>query len=138
MKLFYQGTYLLRLGMLSMLCFPWQLQAQHLNVLRLADARITQEDVSRNVPLKHVLTKIADTYQISLNYSEREIVPHDVAPELVHATYQNLDEALQTVLRGSGLEYKKIGTVRLRHPSRPAPPTREAGKVRRRVDRSEK
>ena len=124
MKLFYPPTHFRRLIVLSILCLSWQLQAQSLSSLALtADASVLQEEAPRNVSLKQALTTIADTYQISLNYSEQEIAVHKVAYELIRDNYQNSEEALKSVLSGSGLEFKKIGTIDyvIRPVRRPAP-----------------
>lgn len=109
---------------LSILCLSWQLPAQSLSSLALtADASVLQEEAPRNVSLKQALTTIADTYQISLNYSEQEIAVHKVAHGLIRDDYQNPEAALKSVLSGSGLEFKKIGAIDyvIRPVRRPAP-----------------
>jgi len=116
MKLVYLHTNLLRrLILLCALAVPLQLQAQQLASSEhwRTDTQPVQDKIQTadKVALKKVLSSIASKYQISLNYSEKEIEQHRVQSLLMKKDYRNPEEALSQVLSGSGLEYKKIGEI---------------------------
>lgn len=112
MKLFYLSIYIRRLLLLAALSLPMHLYAQNLSSLGLtADASLPQDGATKKVTLKKALTKIANQYQVSLNYSEQEIMQHKVSSEVSLDDFKDPEEALKNVLSGSGLEYKKIGKI---------------------------
>lgn len=112
MKLFYLTTYLRWLLMLGTLGLSLHLQAQSFAPLGLtADASVQQEGSSKKVSLKKALNKVAETHAISLNYSEKQISQHKVESSLLQDEYADPEVALEKLLFGSGLEYKKIGKI---------------------------
>ncbi len=76
-----------------------------------ADVGWQQDETSQKVSLKKALNKIAEAYHISLNYSEEQISQHQVEIHLLQNKYPNPEVALEELLSGSGLEYKKIGDI---------------------------
>ncbi len=95
---------------LGMLLIAFTAKAQHLAAIPAATASVT-DNGQQKVSLVSVLDKIADHYQVSLNYSEQQLSTHLVASSLKIEKFRNPEEALRTVLAGSGLVFKKIGNI---------------------------
>ena len=100
--------------MLALVLLPFAISAEAQQLASLPSGSPSGEVQSigqQKTNLILVLDKVADHYQVSLNYSEQQLKTHQVTASLRFENYTNPEEALEVVLAGSGLEFKKIGKI---------------------------
>ncbi len=112
MKLFQRSKFFRWTLVLALLPLGLSAEAQQLaSIPPVSGSANPQGILQQKVSLVQALDKIADHYQVSLNYSEQQLVSHQVASPVSIEKFRSPEDALRAVLTGSGLEYKKIGKI---------------------------